>query len=88
MDHSITGGTKYQLVSCFNNKNRRLKQLLITEQDPSNSAWNGVFVDWANWKTYMDAFLDRCATKAKAQKFKVFGIQSYGKMSNLLLVKS
>ena len=72
------GGIKYQLVSCFKTTQKKLTQLLITERDPANSAWNGRFVDWHNWSSYMDEFLDRCATKAKSKSLRVFGVSKYG----------
>eukprot|EP00795_Rhopilema_esculentum_P014085 gene14085-5073_t len=70
-------GTKYQLVGCFDNSVDRLKEMLITERDHTSHVWNGEWVDWDNWNSYMENSLNRCAVKAHSKKFRVFGMSYY-----------
>ena len=76
---ALLDGSKYQLVGCFKDDTRRMHQLLITERDHTSHAWNGMWIDWNNWDSYMAAFIDRCAVKAKAMNYRVFGMSYYGK---------
>jgi len=71
-------GSKYQLVGCFKDYTRRMHQLLITERDHTSHAWNGMWIDWNNWDSYMAGFIDRCAVKTKIMNYAVFGMSHYG----------
>ncbi len=75
------GTVRYNYVGCFKSPGHmppKLKQLIMTERDPSSPVWNGQHVDWINWDAYMLALIKRCAKKADDQDFKVFGIRYYG----------
>ncbi|XP_065053002.1 semaphorin-5B-like [Rhopilema esculentum] len=72
------GGIKYQRVGCYLETVRVLRELVITERDPGSSAWNGNWIDWSNWNSYMVGFLNRCAAKVKSKGYKVFAASSYG----------
>ena len=58
---------------------RPLPTILMTDRDPSMKQYSGVSIDWAEWNDYMTDLACRCAKKTKESKFKVFGLQFYGK---------
>ncbi len=58
---------------------RPMPEMLLTERDSTHPAWNGKYVDWGNWNTYIVKLICRCAEKAKSKNYKFFGLQFYGK---------
>jgi len=71
---------KYSYAGCFLSPGHmppKLKELILTERDTSSPVWNGKHVEWMNWNAYMKDLLQRCAKKANAHDFKVFGIRYY-----------
>jgi len=71
-------------VGCFKDKKgpknslRALKEILLTDRDPTMDVYGGQQIDWHNWKEYVHGFACRCAEKAKAKGYKMFGLQFGG----------
>ena len=58
---------------------RPLSQLLMTDRDPTSPVYSGIPVHWGMWDVYFPKLICRCAAKAKAKGYNVFGIQHYGR---------
>lgn len=74
--------TKFTRVGCFKDsmiEPRPLPQLLMTDRDSSSHMFSGKPIHWGNWDAYFPDLICRCAEKAKAKGYNVFGIQHYGK---------
>ncbi|CAH3034686.1 unnamed protein product, partial [Porites lobata] len=72
---------KYTRVGCFDDsmvQPRPLSQLLMTDRDPTSPVYSGIPVHWGMWDVYFPKLICRCAAKAKAKGYNVFGIQHYG----------
>ena len=73
---------KYTRVGCFDDsmvQPRPLSQLLMTDRDPTSPVYSGIPVHWGMWDVYFPKLICRCAAKAKAKGYNVFGIQHYGR---------
>ena len=72
---------KYKTVGSYKDvrSNRALTELILTERDPSHSAYNGRELDLMNFDHYLPAFICRCAEAAMKKGYKYFGLQVWGK---------
>lgn len=62
-----------------NGRNRALPNYIYNERDPrAKKTYGGRRIDWYNWNEYYPGFACRCAEKAKAQGYDLFGVQFYG----------
>ncbi|XP_031563116.1 coadhesin-like [Actinia tenebrosa] len=69
----------YEKVGCFRDKeNRALPEELVNDRDPTNPAWSGHMIDWKQYDKSLHSLACRCAAKAKAKGYKVFGLQFFG----------
>ena len=55
-----------------------MPDLLFTDRDSSSAKFSGKHIDWKNWDTYTKDLVCRCAERAKAEGYMVFGLQYYG----------
>ncbi|XP_020906502.1 uncharacterized protein LOC110244635 isoform X2 [Exaiptasia diaphana] len=72
---------QFERVGCFHDDQeppRPLPDYILSERDPTASSYNGTNIDWANWNTYMPAFICRCAALAKRLGRKIFSLQFMG----------
>ena len=77
----ISDCPEFTRLGCFRDSMnpRPLPTILMTDRDPSMKQYSGVSIDWAEWNDYMTDLACRCAKKTKESRFKVFGLQFYGK---------
>lgn len=62
-------------------RNRALPNYIYNERDPrAKKTYGGRRIDWYNWNEYYPGFACRCAEKAKAQGYDLFGVQFYGEI--------
>lgn len=62
-------------------RDRALPNYIYNERDPrAKKTYGGRRIDWYNWNEYYPGFACRCAEKAKAQGYDLFGVQFYGEI--------
>jgi hypothetical protein len=59
---------------------------MSSEQDRTSGKFNGHMIDYRRWDEHMEGMICRCAKRSFGSKFKIFGMQSYGKINKFPLV--
>ncbi|XP_012562162.1 uncharacterized protein LOC100198647 isoform X5 [Hydra vulgaris] len=70
----------YIKIGCYNddqNNPRPLPEPLLNDRSEKYPGFSGKTIDWAHWNHYMPEFVCRCAEKAKANGYKIFGVQFF-----------
>ncbi|XP_065644350.1 uncharacterized protein LOC100198647 isoform X14 [Hydra vulgaris] len=70
----------YVKIGCYNddqNNPRPLPEPLLNDRSEKYPGFSGKTIDWAHWNHYMPEFVCRCAEKAKANGYKIFGVQFF-----------
>lgn len=71
----------FKTLGCYKDEEvpkRRLPHYILNDRDPSIPNYSGIKINWYDWNNYMQDFACRCAKKAKAMGYDLFGLQFYG----------
>ncbi|XP_032240147.2 uncharacterized protein LOC5514576 [Nematostella vectensis] len=71
----------YTQLGCFKDRlqePRPLPIMISDEHDSSSRAYNGHLINFKRWDSHIEDMICRCAKRSFGNKYKIFGLQSYG----------